>query len=299
MPIFIISMLLALLIVLFIYVCITPSVKSETFLVNPNANIDGSLRKLLNYFGGDVSASIPYGLKKKKRRNKKLNKLFATSGNPWNMTKTEFFVTQVFLGVAGATIGAVFVAVMGNIIGYALAGIVAFALPILGYFYPIINYSSIAGDRVRAFKRDLPEAIDYLVIAMSGGSYALPKAIELSLKYLPKESSMYEEFSKIIRGLNTGQSLSSALDDFAQRAPTPGIQAFVNSLNNANKLNAPLGELLKNRAEASRNELNAEIDRKIATLSTKVLMVFGPMSYVSILIIVVAPVASQLMTLLS
>lgn len=296
--ILIVAIMLAIVIVLFVYVLVTPNVKSETFLLSKNSTLDPNLQKALNFFGGDVSALIPDSAKKKKRRNRKLQKLFITSGNPWNINANEFLVIQVFLSAAGILVGVIAALLLQNSVSLFMLICIVLGLGILGYTYPIIYYRSIADDRIKAFKRELPEAIDYLVIAMSGGAYGLPSAIERVIKYLPK-GVMKDEFSKIIDSLNSGKSLSKALDEFAQRAPTEGIEAFVNSLNNAHKLNAPVAEILKNRSEASRAELNAEIDKKIATLSTKVLLVFGPMAYSSILIVVLAPTASSLLSLLS
>lgn len=297
MAIFIVSMLLALFIVLFVYVLITPSVKSETFLLNKNSELDDNLQKALNLLGGDISALIPNNLKKKKRKNRKLAKLFVTSGNPWNLNVNEFFVVQVFLGMGAAILASILAYLIGSFMGYSFSGLLGFVLIILGYQYPVIYYKSVSADRIKAFKKELPEAIDYLIIAMSGGTFALPVAIEKTIKYLP-QGVMKDEFIRIIDSMNSGKSLTTALDEFAERAPTEGIEAFVNSLNNANRLSAPVSEILKNRSEASRKEFNAEIDKKIATLSTKVLMVFGPMAYVSILIVVLAPTASSLLQML-
>lgn len=298
MTIIIISALLAISIVIFFYLVFTPKISTETFYVNKNSSIDPSLKKALNFFGGDISALLPEAAKKRKRRNHNLNRLFVTSGNPWNISVNEFFILQVFLGLGGLVLGAVCALVLSSMFStLAIFGIVG-GLCILGYMYPYIYYKSVSDDRIKAFKRELPEAIDYLEIAMSGGTFGLPIAIEKVIKYLP-DGVMRKEFIRIVDSLNAGKSLTSALDEFAERAPTEGIKAFVNSLNNANRLNAPISEILKNRSEASRKELNAEIDKKIATLSTKILLVFGPMAYSSVLIVVLAPVISKLVGLLA
>lgn len=293
----IISIVLAIVIVLFVYVLVTPNVKSETFLLSRESTVDPNLQKALNFFGGDISALIPDSAKKRKRRNRKLQRLFTTSGNPWNINANEFFVIQVFLGISALVLGVIAAFVLRGSLSLPLLIIGVIGLSVLGYTYPLIYYKSVADDRIKAFKRELPEAIDYLIIAMSGGAYGLPSAIERVTKYIP-EGVMNHEFSRIIDSLNSGKSLSRALNEFALRAPTEGIEAFVNSLNNAHQLNAPLSEILKNRAEASRADLNAEIDKKIATLGTKVLLVFGPMAYSAILLVVLAPTASSLMSLM-
>lgn len=297
MAVLIVSFILAILLVLFVYVCITPNISSETFVLSKKSSLDPNLQKALNFLGGDIAALLPEGVKKQKRQNRKLKRLFVTSGNPWGVTASEFLVIQVFLGLGSALIASLGAFVLANSISPILLGILGLILVVIGFQYPVIYYKSIADDRIKAFKRELPEAIDFLVIAMGGGSYSLSTAIEKVIKYLP-EGVMRQEFSRIVSSMNSGKSLATALDEFGYRAPTEGIHAFVNSLNNASKLSAPVIEILKNRSDASRKELNAEIDKKIATLSTKVLLVFGPMSYISILLVVIAPVASSLTQLL-
>lgn len=297
MTILLISIALGVLLVAFGYVLVTPNIKSETFVVNKDSTLDPNLQKALNFLGGDISSAIPTSLKQRKRRNQKLNLLFITSGNPWNVTLTEYFVIQVFLGISGFILGGIATAVLWKTLSPALLGLVLISLVVIGYNYPTIYYKSVSDDRIKAFKHELPGAIDYLRIALAGGSYGLPEAIKLTTRYLD-EGVMKQEFTKITEALQSGKSLQVALEDFGKRAPNEGIQAFVNSLNNAAKISAPIIEILKNRSEASRKELNAEIDKKIASLDVKVLMVFGPMAYSSILIVVLAPTASTLMNLL-
>lgn len=297
MAILIVSVLLAVLLVLFVYVLVTPNVKSETFVLGKNTAIDPTISKAVNFLGGDIAAMIPDSAKKKNRRNHKLKRLFITSGNPWNLTMDEFLVVRVFIA-ASAFILAILIAVLfSSIFNVFVSVIVVIGFTFFGFMYPQIVYTSTSNDRIKAFKRELPEAIDYLVIAMSGGSYSLPSAIEKTVTFLP-EGVMREEFRKITDSIHSGKSLETSLDEFAQRAPTEGIEAFVNALNNAARLNAPVVEILKNRSRASRDELNAEVDKKISTLSTKVMMIFGPTAYIAILLVVLVPIASSLIGML-
>lgn len=297
MTIVVVSILLSILIVTFGYLLITPNVSSETFLLNSESTLDPKLQKALMFLGGDISSLVPNGVKQKKRRNRTLQRLLITSGNPWNVNANEFFIIQIFLGLAGLVLGGIASVVLINSISPLAVGFITIGIAILGYMYPTIVYKQESTDRIKAFKHDLPESIDFLIIAMSGGTYGLASAISRVIKY-QSDGVMKKEFERIIDSINSGRSLSSALDDFAERAPTEGIEAFVNSLNNANKLSAPVHEILRNRAESSRADLNAEIDKKIATLSTKVLLAFGPMAYISLLIVVLSPVATSLLQLL-
>lgn len=297
MAILIISIVLAVLIVVFGYVLLTPNVSSETFVLSQDSDLDPNIKKALNFFGGDISVMIPEGIKKSNRQSQKLKRLFITSANPWGLDHNEFLITQVFLGGSALVLSILASVILKDMLSPFLIAIIVVGMTGIGFFYPKIYYQSVAADRMKAFKRELPEALDFLIIAMSGGSFGLPAAIEKATKYIP-EGVMQEEFMKITGAMDAGKPQSVALEEFADRAPTEGIKAFANSLNNASQLSAPVIEILRNRAEASRKELNAEIDKKIATLATKVFLVFGPMSYIAILLVVMSPVASTLSQIL-
>lgn len=297
MAILIISVALGVLIVLFGYVLLSPNVSSETFVLGQDSQLDPSIRKALNFFGGDIAMMIPKEIKKKNRQSHRLKRLFITSANPWGLDPTEFLITQVFLGGSAFILSIIASVVLKDVLSPFLTVVAIVGMTALGFFYPQIFYKSVADDRMKAFKKELPEALDFLIIAMSGGRSGLPMAIEQSTKYIP-EGVMNEEFRKITAAMDAGKPQSVALDEFAERAPTEGIRAFANSLNNASQQSAPVIEILRNRSEASRKELNAEIDKKIATLGTKVFLVFGPMAYIAVLLVVMAPVASTLAQLL-
>jgi Flp pilus assembly protein TadB len=295
---FILSFLLALTIVLFFYTLMSSNVKTTDIITSKETNLSKPLDKAIHLFGGDIYSIIPERIKRKNRHNHNMDKLFVTSANPWKITQTEFLILQILLGIGGLIATVLVYLILGNLIPLPAILILGGLVTFLGWYYPLSYYRGRANNRISAFKRDLPEAIDYLRIALSGASMGLPTAIERMLHYLPKDSVMHDEFQQIIDDLNSGKSMSEALDSFAKRAPTESIEAFVKALNSANQNATPLIGILRDRADASRKDLNAEIDRKITTLPTKVMLIFGPIAYISILIIAMAPAAYSLIGML-
>lgn len=294
----ILSIALAVTIVLFFYTLFSSRVKTTDILLSKNSNLSTPLNKAIGMFGGDIYALIPEGVKRKRRHNHNMQKLFVTSANPWHVTQTEFLILQILLGLGGL-IGSVLASIILSkflpvIAIIAIVGLLTF----IGWYYPLSFYHGRSNSRVAAFKRDLPEAIDFLVIALSGGATGLPAAIERMLRYLPQDSVMHDEFQQIIDDLNSGKSMYESLDSFSKRVPTESIEAFVKALNSANRNSTPLTGILRERADASRKDLNAEIDKKITTLPTRVMLIFGPIAYVNILIIAMAPAAYSLIGML-
>lgn len=294
----ILSFVLALALTLFIYSLFSSRIHTTDVIMSQNSNLSPTMAKALQIFGGDIYSLIPEKIKRGRRTNHTMERLFITSANPWKVTQVEFLILQILLALAGFIVSVLMYILLGHIL--PLMGIVLLGclITFIGWYYPLSFYKGRSANRISAYKTDLPEAIDYLVISLSGGSTGLPAAINRIIKYLPEKSVMREEFSKIMDDIDSGKSIYEALDAFSKRAPTESIEAFVKALNSANKMSTPLTGILRARAEASRKDLAAEIDKKITTLPTRVMLVFGPISYISIIIIAIAPAAYSVMNML-
>lgn len=271
--------------------------KATDFELSKNNTLDPMLAKIMNSVGGDVLGIVSEN-RVKKQTNNKLAKLFRESGNPWNLNYVEFNLLRFVLMIGGMIVDFLFSVVIFTILDFSAFSIFlvsAFSIVLIvgGYFYPVIYYNSVAQDRVASFKTGLPEAIDYLIMALSGGGFALPKAFEMAVRYLPP-GVIREEFERIISDLKIGKTMEAALNDFEKRVPTEGIRAFVKALNNANKLSVSMIDILENRAKASRAEREAEIELKIQKLPTKVMAILMPASLFSIMAVALAPAIAVL-----
>lgn len=292
--ILILSLSLSAAIVLFVYIILSDNVQSSTFFMSQSSNVSPITKKTMNFMGGDILALFPEKYKKYIRTNHNLDRLFIESANPWHISKLEFTLLRYLLGIGGLALS-LLVTIL-----FLLFNMFTFSIPfiILGFtffgsYYPKMYYKSVADDRILAFKKELPGAIDYLALAMDSGAFNLAGALEEITGYI-KPGVMRDEFFHLISDLKTGRGMETTLNDFSKRAPTEGIAAFVNALNNANKLSVPLGNILRARAEASRKEANAEIDKRIKTLPTKVMLVLTPVTYVCILIVALAPAITSM-----
>lgn len=298
MPYIILSGILAIIIVLLFYSIFSSKVQTTNIITQDNPNLNPQINKAVQLIGGDIYALIPESAKTKRRHNHNMQKLFVSSGNPWHISQIEFLLIQVLLALAGFVASFIAGLFLASYLSVWVLFVLIILIPALGWYYPVSVYKAKRNARLSAYKTDLPEAIDFLVIALSGGSTGLPSAIKVILQYLPEKSIMYNEFKQIINDLDSGKSISAALDDFAKRAPTESIQAFVKALNSAQRMSTPLDSILRARANSSRRDLEGEIDTKISQLSTKVMMIIGPVAYMSIMIIAMAPAATVLMKVL-
>jgi len=293
---YIIAGLSTLLMLLIFYILFVPKnnndLNTET---NQNAN---PLLKAINVIGNDFYKSLPKGFIREDRREKahpRIESLIVRSGNPWKLTAEEFVMIQY----ASAFIG--FLA--SWVVWYGLSTVISLPwfivvplVTLFAFFIPHIKYTEQAKNRDLEFKRQLPEALDLLVISLSGGrtfTHALREIIPIM-----QEGVLKEEFKTVIRSLDTGKTLKEALDEFATRAPNEGIETFIRSVQSATEVNASLSQTLASRAAASRQEFFALIHEKTAKLESKIFMILTPTMMPAVLVVAVAPsIVSMLETL--
>ena len=275
----------------FLFLLILSPKKTTNFKLSDDDELDSVLKKVVTLIGGDVLAFSENIRFKPKTRDDKLEELIHSCGNPWKVSLFEFQVIKLSLAVALGIVGAILgiLLVVSDFAFWGISPIASIALfAYLGYLYPNSYYEGVKKSRDLEFKKNFPEAIDYLLMILGGGGYTLPVAFEMTLEYL-EEGAVKDEFTKIVSDLHTGQTMESALNNFASRVPSESIKAFSKALNNANKLSVSVVEILAARSDASRKELELEIEKRISTLDTKVMLVLSPTAMVSIMIVALAP----------
>lgn len=274
--------------------------KNETNTSNNSAEESSNpLLKAINVIGNDLYKSLPAGFLKEQRGVKKKypreESLITRSGNPWNLTAQEFVTMRYVAGFLGFLASWVVFFAVNTAIAIPWWVIVPLTT-IFAALIPQIKYTEQAKNRDLEFKRQLPEALDLLIISLSSGrtfSHALREVIPNM-----QDSVLKEEFRNIVKNLDSGYTLKESLDDFATRAPNEGIETFVRSVQSATEVNAPLVETLESRAEASRQEFFDIIHQKTAQLESKIFLILTPLIMPAVMLIAIAPsISSMLQTL--
>lgn len=272
---------------------------SNNYYIPLSGDIDPSIRKLVKVFGPDIVALSPSVLKKSKTKTEEIELLITKSGNPWGITATEFTLITATLFVLGIILGIILAALFAFLVPNLLiiGIIIGFITPFCLSLIPKAKYQSDSATREMEFKKNLPESIDLLIMALSGGNYTLINGIEEIIPHM-EETVIKEEFVRITQDVESGMSVSESLRNMAERVPTEGIKAFVKALINANEQSVDLTEILKARARASRKELKDEAEKRIMKLPTKVMGVLSPTSALCVCAVAIAPSAYMLIQVL-
>lgn len=298
MSIILMTIYIVLLISLIALLILIPNKKSNSkIMISSSAEIDERVKKMMKIFGADILSATPKSMLSKQLYGKKIDKLFKESNNPWHVTKEEFYLLKVCYGIAGFLLALMIFGIMKFLEFETLIASCFFIIPIFAYMYPTLKYKSDAEYRIRRFKIELPEAVDYLTMALFGGGYVLSSAFEEVIDYL-QDGIIKDEFKIIVNDLRAGKTIESALTDFADRAPVDSIKSFTMALINANRLSVSMTEILRIRAKESRRDLEAEIEQRLIKLPSKITMILTPTSCVALVLVSITPAVFALMQML-
>lgn len=290
----VISALAALMAVLVGYALFVPR-NNDTFspeILGDTGKNNAGIR-LATRLGGEVYAALPQGMGFKNGKRDRIESLLIRSGNPWRMTGDEFYFFQfvcAFLGFA-ASFPVYFLVSQGLSLPWIA---VAIACTAFGFFIPRIKYNDQAKKRDLDFKRQLPDALALINISLSSG-VPFARALSDSIPNM-REGVLKEEFKEILRQIDTGKTVSQALDHFSTRAPNESIRTFINAVKEANDLNVPLEDVLEQRAQESRAEFFALLHAKTAGLGSRIMGALTPTMMAALMLIILGPVVNSLMS---
>ena len=287
----VIALFLAIIILALGYAFLVPRSESDFYI---GSALEDSEKTTILKVLGVVSREIGYLAPRsvtdsfQKRTNEKTTQLILRSGNPWKLQPQEFIIAKISLTVLWAIVGTLLSLFLQHVIHIDIPFyILALILGVFGWYIPNITYLEAIKTRDLEFKRQLPDALDLLIISLSTGitfGPALRSAIPLM-----KPGILRSEFRKMSDAIDSGKTLREALDVFALASPNDSITTFVRSVQEATELNVPLLDVLTTRAEASRQEFFAMLQQKTATLESKMMGILTPTLIPALLIIVLAP----------
>lgn len=258
-----------------------------------------SALRALTILSAEVYDALPSGNGKKTKRQHNLvsvQDLLVRSGNPWGLKPEEFVFIRYITALIGAVAGALIWFATYAFGVWAPWYVIIVGAALMGFFYPDINHREKAAERDLDFKRNLPEALDLIIISVSAGRIFI-QALRDTVPHL-KESHLKVELSAVIKSVDSGRSLRSALDDLATRAPSTSIVTFIRSLQEAVEQDSSLEGTLKSRSSESRAELFSMIRERTAALPIKMTAVLTPTLSFALMIILLAPFVTSLMEIL-
>lgn len=295
-PTVVIGVCVTLIVLLLAYSIFVPKSNRGFKLSNDEAFKYNPIMRGFAHFGDELMTSLPENVKVGQQKEyPALEDLIIKSGNPWNVTARELYMMQFIIAIVGGIVGALLWAAL--YFGQGLTWLPWWVCVIggiaLGHYTPLSKYKEQAALRDLDFRRQLPEALDLLIIAVNAGS-TVPDGLRRIIPNL-QDGVVKDEFRSIVNQVESGNTFDSALDNLAKRAPNDGVETFVRALQEAHRTGGDSTEILEARSRDSRKDFFTLVRKQVATLSSRVFMVLTPTLIPAVMIIAIAPAASQLM----
>lgn len=251
-----------------------------------SASFDRYIRPMLRNF----LPQSPLSAQLKESKLDKIRDLLIKSGNPWNIRAEEFYGIQLLFALIGV-VGGVLLMIF-PVVPTVPPVLWIFIIPLGLYVIPYSFHNSKKQARSDEIRKQLPEAIDLLVISISSGKTFEPAMLEVA-PALP-EGLLKKEFLKVNGELNAGRTISESLLDFAHRSSSEEAETFGKAIVQSYRLGTDVSETLTGQATAAREAYEARVEKKIARLASIMMIPLVFTMIPSLMLIILAPVMTNL-----
>jgi tight adherence protein C len=145
-----------------------------------------------------------------------------------------------------------------------VAAVVAAAL--FGSKLPDLIVKNLRQKRMDAIRKALPDSLDMLVICAEAGLSSDAALKRVVAETNRKSSVLGEELNQTALELSFMPERRTALENLAERAPLPSINAFVNTMIQAEKYGTPLARAFKVLSQEQRTERMLRAEEKAGRL---------------------------------
>lgn len=211
----------------------------------------------------NVLPQSPTSITEYAQNSEGISGLLARSGNPWRITAEEYIIFRIISGAFGGLL-LIFFVVSGYIsIPYMAAMVLGIAL---GQLVPKALLDSKWSQRKKEITRTLPEALDLLRICMNAGQN-FTNALVQTVSLIPPGVTQ-AELRRVVAELNVGKRLSLALEGFAVRCPTEGVDAFVRAVEQSEISGSDIAMTLSHQSDETRAAYERAVEVRAQKLQT-------------------------------
>jgi tight adherence protein C len=181
-------------------------------------------------------------------------------------------------------------------VGATAAVLLSVAGGCLGFFLPGLWVSRKGRKRQQQIRRDLPETVDLMAIAVQAGM-GLEAAIELASESLP--GPLGDELHRLLQEIQLGSSRRQALHQLRDRVDVSELSSFALALIQADAIGSPIAEVLQSNAARMRLIRRQVAREKAAKLPVKLLIPMMLFIFPPLFVVVVGPAAFSIADSLS
>jgi tight adherence protein C len=195
----------------------------------------------------------------------RIRKKLDLAGNPRGLTADRIIAGKVM----GAAIGLVASLVVTALLGTSMTTrilLVAAAVAV-GYMAPNLYLYQVGYDRGGRMQRELPDAIDLMTICVESG-LGFDAAVQQVAANT--EGPLADEFARVLREMQIGQSRSEALRSLAERTNVPEMRGFVSAMVQADSFGIPIAQVLRVQSSEIRVKRRQRAEEKAQQVPVKI-----------------------------
>jgi tight adherence protein C len=241
------------------------------------------MRPAIERLGSLLSRSTP-----QKARQDLLNRL-ELAGRPGNLTPEDFAAVRL---VAAAVVGAV-----GLLIGLLLANPVYLVISlvagvILGYYLPVLWLKQKVDARKAEVQKNLPDALDLLVICVDAGLGFDAALARVTDKY---KNALSELLAKALREVSLGRPRLEALDEMGRNSGVEDLHNFIQAVIQSEQFGTGIGKILRIQADEMRRKRRQRAQERGAQATLKMMMPMVGCIFPTLWIVLLGPAVLILM----
>ncbi|WP_129689935.1 type II secretion system F family protein [Gottfriedia acidiceleris] len=222
---------------------------------------------------------------------KKLDVMLRDAGLSFKLSAIEFRLIQILLSAGGGVL--IFILFLPIANNKSMLWIMAIAVAMIGYRYPIFYLGKKKTQRVKEINKNMADFFDMVNLLIEAGM-GLDAAISVVCQKM--KGPITEEFKQTLEDMKLGKSRREAFYDLRKRVPSDTFQSIITSLIQADQLGIGMAKVLRNMTTRIR-EQRREAAREQA-MKAPIKMLFPMIFFIfpSLFIVILGPVVIQIIT---
>jgi len=168
----------------------------------------------------------------------------------------------------------------------SLTIIAALFLAGIGWFGPGFIVQNRAENRQHRIDRGMPELIDLLVVTVEAG-LSLSAALQLAGERL--KGPLGDELRIVLQEQRMGLTPVQALENMANRCPTPAVESFTRAMVQGQLLGVSIGQILRSLAIEMRKRRRAAAEQQAQKAPIKMLFPLVFMIFPALFVVILGP----------
>jgi tight adherence protein C len=228
------------------------------------------------------------------QKEEKLERKLLQLGNPWGITSADFqfyiFIFQIAIPLIFGIYASLLKAGLGSVVLLVIIGIM------ISIFVPDYYIDGKIRKRYKQALLELPDFLDLLTVSLEAGlgfDLALNKVISR------RSGVLSSEFHICLEEIRLGKTRKEALTGVKERLSFDELKALINSILQAEKLGISFVQIFRVKSHEEREKRRQRAEEQAMKAPVKILFPLVMFIFPSIFIVILGPIAIQLVQVFS